>query len=91
MTQVAVDSTQGTDVILKSGLQPGQQVVTDGTEKLQDGSRVIPRPSPAMQAAWWTIRQPDNLAIGLPIGLVIAVLSARRGLSFGLWMSRVQR
>ncbi len=51
VTQVVTESTQGTDVILKSGLQPGQQVITDGTEKLQDGSRVIPRPSDAMVAA----------------------------------------
>ena len=51
VVQVVVDSTQGTDVIIKSGLQPGQQVVTDGQEKLQDGSRVIPRPSNDMLAA----------------------------------------
>jgi hypothetical protein len=47
--------------------------------------------SPAIQSAWWTMNRPDNLAIGLPIALAIALLSARRGLSFGLWMSRVQR
>jgi hypothetical protein len=47
--------------------------------------------SPAFQAAWFTIKRPDNLAIGLPIAFVLALLSARRGLSFGLWMSRVQR
>jgi multidrug efflux system membrane fusion protein len=48
---VVVDSNQGTDVIIKSGLKPGDQVVTDGTEKLQNGSRVVPRPSVDMQAA----------------------------------------
>ena len=48
---VAVDSTQGTDVVIRSGLQAGQQVVTDGQEKLQEGSRVIPRPSTDAQAA----------------------------------------
>lgn len=48
---VVVDSTQGTNVILKSGLKAGDQVVTDGQEKLQPGSRVIPRPSDDMQAA----------------------------------------
>jgi hypothetical protein len=47
--------------------------------------------SPPMQAVWYTINRPDNLAIGLPIAFAIALLSARRGLSFGLWMSRVQR
>ncbi len=51
VVNVVVDSTQGTDVIIKSGLQPGQQVVTDGTEKLQNNSRVIPRPSADMVAA----------------------------------------
>ena len=51
VTNVVVDSTQGTNVIIKSGLTPGQQVVTDGTEKLQDNSKVIPRPSTDMQAA----------------------------------------
>lgn len=51
VVQVAVDSTQGTNVILKSGLKAGDQVVTDGQEKLQPGSRVIPRPSDDMQAA----------------------------------------
>ena len=48
---VVIDSTQGTEVIIKSGLQAGQQVVTDGQEKLQNGSRVIPRPSNDMVAA----------------------------------------
>lgn len=51
VVNVAVDTTQGTTVVIRSGLQPGQQVVTDGQEKLQEGSRVIPRPSADMQAA----------------------------------------
>jgi multidrug efflux system membrane fusion protein len=51
VVNVVIDSTQGTDVIIKSGLQPGQQVVTDGQEKLQDKSRVIPHPSADMVAA----------------------------------------
>jgi multidrug efflux system membrane fusion protein len=48
---VVMDSTQGTDVIIKSGLKAGDQVVTDGTEKLQSGSHVVPRPSTDMVAA----------------------------------------
>ncbi len=48
---VVIDSTQGTDVILKSGLAAGQQVVTDGQEKLQDKSRVVPRPSSDLAAS----------------------------------------
>lgn len=51
VVQVAVDSTQGTNVIIKSGLKAGDQVVTDGQEKLQPGSRVTPRPSDDMVAA----------------------------------------
>ena len=51
VAQVVVESNQGTNVILKSGLKPGDQVVTDGQEKLQAGSRVVPRPSDDMQAA----------------------------------------
>ncbi len=51
VVQVAIDSTQGTNVIIKSGLKPGDQVVTDGQEKLQPGSRVTPRPSDDMVAA----------------------------------------
>lgn len=62
VVQVVIDSTQGTEVILKSGLQAGQQVVTDGQEKLQDGSRVVPRPSNDMQAARRAQQQPDNFA-----------------------------
>lgn len=51
VVQVAIDSTQGAEVILKSGLEAGQQVVTDGQEKLQDRSRVVPRPSNDLAAA----------------------------------------
>ncbi len=51
VVKVVIDSTQGTSVVIRSGLQPGQQVVTDGQEKLQEGSRVLPRPSSEMLAA----------------------------------------
>ncbi len=43
MRQVAVGLTQGNIVAIDSGLQPGDQVVTDGQEKLQAGSKVDPR------------------------------------------------
>ncbi len=39
---VAVDLTEGSQVILKSGLKPGDQVVVDGQEKLKKYSRVSP-------------------------------------------------
>jgi len=60
VVQVVVDSTQGTNVILKSGLKAGAQVVTDGQEKLQPGSRVIPRPSDDMLAARKAAQNPDG-------------------------------
>ncbi len=43
MRQVTVDLTEGATTILASGLKPGDQVVTDGADKLRDGMKVIPR------------------------------------------------
>ena len=40
--------TQGNTVVIASGLQAGERVVTDGQEKLQAGSRVAPQ-APAKQ------------------------------------------
>ncbi len=41
---VLVDVTEGSQVILKRGVNPGDQVVIDGQEKLKINSRVIPKP-----------------------------------------------
>lgn len=41
MQPVVVDTTEGSTVVLKSGLDAGQQVVVDGADKLQDGAKVI--------------------------------------------------
>jgi hypothetical protein len=46
---------------------------------------------PAAQASWYEFNPTDNLLVGLPIALVIAFVSVRRGLSWGNWMARVQR
>ena len=46
---------------------------------------------PAMQARWYVLRPADNLAVGLPIALALGYVSARCGLWWGNWMSRVQR
>jgi len=46
---------------------------------------------PEMQARWYRLNAPDNLARGLPIALALAFVSARCGLWWGSWMSRVQR
>jgi multidrug efflux system membrane fusion protein len=40
---VKVELTEGTQVILSSGVKPGDQIVVDGQEKLKNGSRVAPR------------------------------------------------
>jgi membrane fusion protein, multidrug efflux system len=40
---VVVDVTEGTQVILASGVNPGDQIVIDGQEKLLNGSKVSPR------------------------------------------------
>jgi membrane fusion protein, multidrug efflux system len=43
MRPVQVALTQGATVVVASGLQAGDRVVTDGQEKLQAGSRVAPQ------------------------------------------------
>lgn len=40
---VKVETTEGTQVILSSGVQPGDQIVVDGQEKLKNGSKVSAR------------------------------------------------
>jgi hypothetical protein len=46
---------------------------------------------PEAQQRWYVLRQPDDLAIGLPIAALLATVSARCGLWWGNWMSRVRR
>ncbi|HZU09844.1 MAG TPA: MdtA/MuxA family multidrug efflux RND transporter periplasmic adaptor subunit [Pseudacidobacterium sp.] len=41
---VKVDVTEGTTVIFSDGLKPGDQVVTDGADKLREGTKVDARP-----------------------------------------------
>ena len=48
---IAIDLTQGNVVVVHSGVQPGDRVVTDGEEKLKDGSKVIPRPAATVDPA----------------------------------------
>src|SRR5271169_6550416 len=48
MRPVQLALTQGATVVIASGLQSGERVVTDGQEKLQAGSRVAPQ-APARQ------------------------------------------
>ena len=56
---IAVDVTQGSTVIVRSGLRAGEWVVTDGQEKLTEKSKVIPRPAARGAAA-----QPTSAATG---------------------------
>jgi multidrug efflux system membrane fusion protein len=43
---VNVVLTEGTQVIVNSGVKPGDQIVVDGQEKLKTGSKVFPRTAP---------------------------------------------
>jgi multidrug efflux system membrane fusion protein len=45
MQPVVIDTTQGSMVILKSGLEAHQEVVVDGADKLQNGTKVSTTPS----------------------------------------------
>jgi hypothetical protein len=46
---------------------------------------------PQIQARFYQLNPPDNLAVGLPIAVAIGFVSARLGLWWGNWMSRVRR
>ena len=50
MKPVQIALTQGNAVVVASGVQPGDRVVTDGQEKLQVGSKVSPQ-APARNAS----------------------------------------
>jgi membrane fusion protein, multidrug efflux system len=45
MQPVVIDTTQGSMVILKSGLEANQEIVVDGADKLQNGAKVSTTPS----------------------------------------------
>ncbi|HTD96411.1 MAG TPA: efflux RND transporter periplasmic adaptor subunit [Edaphobacter sp.] len=49
--QVQVELTEGAQVLLKSGVKSGDQIVVDGQEKLKNGSKVIPRQAPPKTAS----------------------------------------
>jgi multidrug efflux system membrane fusion protein len=48
---VKVALTEGTQVILNGGVKPGDQIVTDGQEKLKNGSKVFPKMVPVQTSA----------------------------------------
>ena len=45
MQPIVIDTTQGSMVVVKSGVEANQQVVVDGADKLQNGSKVSTTPS----------------------------------------------
>ena len=47
--------------------------------------------TPQIQARFYQLNPPDNLATGLPIAIGIGFVSARLALWWGNWMSRVRR
>jgi len=47
---VNVELTEGTQVILNSGVKAGDQIVVDGQEKLRNGSKVFPKTAPVKGA-----------------------------------------
>jgi membrane fusion protein, multidrug efflux system len=49
--QVQVDFIEGNLVVIKQGLTPGEQVVVDGSDKIQPGAKVNAKPSPTNQIA----------------------------------------
>ena len=59
MQPVKVDTTEGSTVVLASGAQVNDQVVTDGADKLQDGAKVTP--SARRQSGQQTKQQQQQL------------------------------
>ena len=51
MRRVTTGTTEGNDVEITSGLTPGEMVITDGQDKLQDGTRVEIRPDSGARPA----------------------------------------
>jgi len=51
MRPVTTGITEGTEIEITSGLKPGEVVVTDGQDKLQEGSKVEVRPATAAGTA----------------------------------------
>jgi membrane fusion protein, multidrug efflux system len=57
---VNVQLTEGTQVILNSGVKPGDQIVVDGQERLKNGSKVFPRTAPGKTNADGTTAEIDT-------------------------------
>jgi len=64
---VTVSLTEGNTTIVTAGLNPGDTVVTDGQDKLQDGSTIEPRNGPATGANTGNAPNSGNPALGTPV------------------------
>jgi multidrug efflux system membrane fusion protein len=63
---VNVELTEGTQVILSSGVKPGDQIVVDGQEKLKNGSKVFPRTASGKTADGTKAELGTTEAVGQP-------------------------
>lgn len=57
---IHVDLTEGSNLLIGSGLKAGEQVVTDGQEKLRPGSKVVVHMAETVSAANETSRTPET-------------------------------
>jgi multidrug efflux system membrane fusion protein len=79
---ITVAQTTGGTVGVSQGLQPGDVVVTDGQDKLQEGTKVIPNPALAAAPATATNKtstNPTNSNSLAPIGTPPTSPSAKDG------------
>ncbi len=76
---VTVDLTEGSTVILKSGLQAGDQIVIDGQEKLKPLSKVQPRKNPGTPASGTGVSGTDGTGSGSGAGTPASVTRTDNG------------
>ncbi len=76
---VTVDLTEGSTVILKSGVQPGEQIVIDGQEKLKKLSKVQPRKNPGTPTAGTGLVGTDGTGSGSGAGTPASVTRTDNG------------
>ena len=74
LRNVTVGHEEGDQVVIASGVEPGEKVVTDGVDKLQDGAKVTVRLQPIAGATTQSARGPASRPSGRSGGR-----SGRRG------------
>lgn len=68
MRQVTVGATEGNQVEITSGVAPGDTIVTDGQDKLQEGSTVQVRPDTTVSSAGADTMSGTVTGTGYPTG-----------------------